>query len=442
MSQHAGDLRTLVARRAGLKRRVALLVADAALKDVLEKNGCTVLVDPSLEELSSFDPQVIAAFDGFASEKGEAFRQLARAAPAAELVFSFANAASASLLLGSLLGATPSPSLSEVDVRAWLASAGYVVTTRDVVVMPRVPLKLAAETEAALRQTLEQLNPAAAGDRLLLTAKRGTEASAAEVVKGLTSVVISSGTDTGALEGTVRSVAGQLRRPLELLVVSQTPELELDRALKAARGRADLQLIVLPGGGDALARTNAGLRAARGQYVCLLEAGELLERPHLSTLVKQLEDGTAAWALSSAKTRGGLRGWLEAGAVHRGRFVLDRERLGAFPLQLAEGVPLAEAMFFARLWALFTPALASGAPTFDTQRVVESSPAGLREVLRGRPLRTLAEVDLREPPPVDVAEELESQLRQRSAPAAKWFHRARELAARVQDAAEAARTKK
>ena len=83
MSQHAGDLRTLVARRAGLKRRVALLVDDAALKDVLEKNGCTVLVDPSLEELSAFDPQVIAAFDGFAREKAESFRQLVRAAPEA-----------------------------------------------------------------------------------------------------------------------------------------------------------------------------------------------------------------------------------------------------------------------------------------------------------------------------------------------------------------------
>ena len=442
MSQHAGDLRTLVARRAGLKRRVALLVDDAALKDVLEKNGCTVLVDPSLEELSAFDPQVIAAFDGFAREKAESFRQLVRAAPEAELIFSFANAASASLLLGSLLGATPAPSLSEVEVKAWLASAGYVVKSRDVVVMPRVPLKLSADTEAALRQTLEQLNPSAAGDRLLLTAKRGTEASAPDLVKGLTSLVISSGTDVGALEGTVRSAAGQLRRPLELIVVSQTPEAELDRALKAARGRAEVQLVVVPGGDDALARTNEGVRAARGQYLCLLEAGELLERTHVSSLVKQLEDDTAAWALSPSTARGGLRAWLESGSIHRGRFVLDRERLGTFPLSFAEGVPLGEAMFFTRLWALFTPVMATGAPTFDTQRVLESSPAALREVLKARPLRTLSEVDLREPPappPVDLPAELEKKLRARSEPAARLFHRARELAARVQDAAEKAR---
>jgi len=442
VSQHAGDLRTLVARRAGLKKRVALLVDDAALKDVLEKNGCTVLIDPSLEELEKFDPQVIAAFDGFASEKGESFKQLARVAPAAELVFSFANAASASLLLGGLLGATPAASLSEVDVKAWLASAGYVVSSRDVVVMPRVPLKLSADTEAALRQMLEQLNPSAAGDRLLLTAKRGTEASAPDLVKGLTSIVISSGTDVGALEGTVRSAAGQLRRPLELIVVSQVPEVELDRALKAGRGRADVQLTVVTGGADELARTNEGLRIARGQYVCMLEAGELLERTHVSSLVKQLEDNTAAWALSPAKARGGVREWLESGAIHRGRFVLDRERLGTFPLSFAEGVALGEAMFFTRLWALFTPVMAAGVATLDTQRVLESSAASLREVLKGRPLRTLSEIDLREPPappPVDLAVEIETRLRARSEPAAKLFHRAREVAARVQDAAEKAR---
>ena len=48
----AGDLRTLVARRAGLRRKVALLVADDGLRQALEQNGCTVLVDPpSLDEV-------------------------------------------------------------------------------------------------------------------------------------------------------------------------------------------------------------------------------------------------------------------------------------------------------------------------------------------------------------------------------------------------------
>ena len=43
------------------------------------------------------------------------------------------------------------------------------------------------------------------------------------------------------------------------------------------------------------------------------------------------------------------------------------------------------------------------------------------------------------PPPIDIAAEIETKLRARSEPAAKLFHRARELAARVQDAAEKAR---
>ncbi len=446
MSQQiVGDLRTLVTRRAGLKRRVALLVPDDALRSSLEQNGCTLLVDPaSLDELTAFAPDVVVAFDGFASERAESFRGLAAAAPQAELVFSFANAASASLLLRSLLGTSPAASSSERDVRAWLASAGYVVRSRDVVVMPHVSVPLSADTEAALRQVFEQVNPDAAADRLLLVATRGVEASKPERTKGLTSVVVSAGDDTGALEGTVRSLAGQLRKPLELVVVSSRPELELDRALKAAKGRAGLELVVVGGApGDALARTNAGLQQARGQYVCCVEAGELLEREHLSSLVKRLEDGTAAWALSSPpgawSGRFELREWLERGAVHRSRYVVDRERVGSFPLQFADGVELGEAMVFCRLSALFPPSWVPGAPTVDSQRVVPSSPEALRVALQARPLRTLSTLDLRPPPPVDVAEALQASVSARSEVAGKLFSRGRELVERVRDAAEKAR---
>ena len=77
--QTVGDLRTLVTRRAGLRRKVALLAADPGLSQALEQNGCTLLVDPdSLEAVTAFHPDVVVAFDGFAAEGAEGFRKLAR----------------------------------------------------------------------------------------------------------------------------------------------------------------------------------------------------------------------------------------------------------------------------------------------------------------------------------------------------------------------------
>ncbi|PZR14529.1 MAG: hypothetical protein DI536_10785 [Archangium gephyra] len=440
--QIVGDLRTLVTRRAGLKRRVALLVPDEALRSALEQNGCVVLLDPpTVESLAEFAPDVVVAFDGFASERADSFKRLASSVPQAELIFSFANSAAASLLLRGLLGVTPAPASSERDVRSWLTSAGYVVRSRDVVVMPHVPVPLSADTEAAVRQLFEQLNPEAAADRVLLVATRGLEASKPERTRGLTSIVVSASDDLGALEGTVRSIAGQLRKPLELIVVSPLPEFELDSVFKTVRGRAGLELVVKGGVvGDALARTNVGLELARGQYVCCVEAGELLERSHLSSLVKRLEDGTAAWALSGdGGARFEVRAWLEAGAVHRARYVVDRERLGSFTLLFAEGVDLAEAMMFCRLAALFPPSWLPGPSTVDVTRAVKSDPASLREVLAARPLRTLSAIDLRAPEPVDLVEEVQSRVAARSETAAKWFVRGRELVERVRDAAEKAR---
>ena len=446
-AQTVGDLRTLVTRRAGQKRSVALLASDAGLAQALEQNGCTVLVDPpSLEAVREFAPQVLVAFDGFAAEGAEGFKQLAQAAPGAELVFSFGNASGASVLVRALLGVTPAPTASERDVRAWLREAGFVVTARDVVVTPHEPSGLSADTEAALRQLFEQLNPDAAADRLLLVAKRGAEASAPERVPGLTSVILSGGDDAGQLEGTIRSVAGQLQKPLELIIVSTLSEARLDELAKPAKGRATITVSLVGGASaDPLARTNAGLSRAKGQYVCCLEAGELLDRSHLSALVQRLEANTAAWALSSPPVDVGarfdLKAWLDAGAVQRGRALIDRDRLGTFPLQFAEGVALGEAMTFCRLAALFPPAWTPGPATLDTPRTPSSSPADLLEVMRARPLRTLSALDaqLQPPPRVDVAELLQERIGERNKTASELFGRARGLVERVRQAAEQAK---
>lgn len=220
--QTAADLRTLVIRRAGLKRRVALLSSDDALAKGLEANGCTVLVDPdALDALTGFSPDVVVAFDGLVAEGLCALDGLARAAPAAELLFSFAHAASASLLSRALQGKTSVRALSESEVRAALTQAGYVVTGREVVVTPHQPSGLAVEVDAALRQLFEQLNPDAAADRFLLCARRGVVASSPGRAPGLVSVIVTAGdASLDALTGTLASLAGQAHRALEVLVAS------------------------------------------------------------------------------------------------------------------------------------------------------------------------------------------------------------------------------
>lgn len=446
MKQTVGDLRTLVTRRVGLGKRVVLLAGDAGLVTSLEGNQCTVLVDPeSHEEIASFRPQVVVAFDGLLSEGPVGLEGLRPVIGDAELVLSFANAASASALVRVLTGGPSLQAWSEEAVRGWLRGAGYVVAARDVVVGGHQDAPLSADTEAAVRQLCEQLNPDAAVDRFLVVAKKGVEASPVQRVAKLTSVIIAGSTDVGALEGTVRSVAGQLHKPLELVVVSPLFETQLEELTRLARGRAGLTVVLMPGQeGDALALTNRALQRATGQYVCLLEAGELLDRSHVGTLVKALEQTTAAWALSRASVTGSrfeLKPWLDAGEVQRGRYLVDRERVGRFALHFAEGVESAEAMFFTRLAAMFTPALVGTLPTIDTPRTVSPASSAVLELLKARPLRTLAAVSewLREPPEVDLVSEVGARVAKRSALGGELFSRARSLSERVRDAAKRAR---
>ena len=399
-SQTVGDLRTLVVRRAGVGRRVALLSSDASLRAALEQNRCTVLLDPeSLEALRAFRPDVVVAFDGFLGEREQGLRLLSTAAPEAELVLSFANAASASALLRALGGATPAPGASELEVTGWLASAGYALTAKDLVISAPPPSGLCADTEAALRQLFEQLNPSAGADRLLLCAKRGAAASRPERVKGLVSVVIAAGQgELQPLKGTLGSVLAQTRKPLEVILASPLTLEQSDAALSAVRGRGNLTAFTVASASEDWAvSSNLGLEPATGQYVTFLQAGELLAPRHLELLATRLEQATAAWALSSPPAPHSgpfkLAGWLEHGSVNRARWLVDRERLGAFALTFAEGAPLAEAMLFTRLALLFAPACTGGKATVDSPREGPVDVAGLLTLLKARPLRTLTTLE-------------------------------------------------
>jgi hypothetical protein len=386
---------------------VALLSADEGLARALELNGCALLVDPgSAGELAAFAPQVVVALDGFASQGAEGFRLLASAAPAAELVFSFANAGASSALLPALLGAPTAAGLSEREVRGWLTAAGWAVASREVVLTPHAPSGLAPDTEASLRALFEQLNPDAAADRLLLVARRGAAAPAVERVPGLVSVVVSGGPEA-LLAGTLGSLGAQRLRPLEL-VVSQPPgaETEADAAI-GLRRLAGLTVTRVTGGAGAAAGANAGLAAARGRYVAFAEAGDRFDPGHLQGLFDALASGTGAWALAAPRRQPfRLARSLEAGAVGRAGWLVDRARLGAFALTFPEHTPWFEHVLFTRLALLFGPALVEGNPTTGPRRAPRGA---LVALLRGRPLRTLASLEsLLEPP--DLAALAEARL--------------------------------
>ncbi len=341
-TQTVGDLRTLVIRRAGQGRRVALLSTDAAIAKGIEANGSNVLADPHGSfALSTFKPDVVVGFDAVADP--QALQMIARTVPEAELVFSCANAGSASTLIAQLLGKASPQGQTERLVHEWLGAAGYEVVARDRVVTAFEPTGLALDAEAALRALLEQLNPEAAADRWLWVCRRGPPRPLPLRAAGLLSAVVFEGPGR---ELTVAALERQSQKPLEIV---------------------------------------ASVEEARGQYVALLMPGDTLTRDHFARLVQALQRGVSAWALESNTAP--LEA-LERGAVDCCAYVVDRERLGPFTLTLPRGAPAAEAVLFARLSALFPAALVAGGPSFE--RAQKPAPiADALPALRARPLRLL-----------------------------------------------------
>lgn len=148
---------------------------------------------------------------------------------------------------------------------------------------------------------------------------------------------------------------------------------------------------------DPATRANAGLAAARGQYVAVVEAGALLSPRHFAALVSQLARGTTAWALSmppqSVKAPFRLAQWLELGAVDL-RALAGRPRPpGVVCVDPRQGSPWYAQLLFVRLALLFPPAFVEGPVTIDVPGHAPGDVRGLLEQLRGRPLRALATLE-------------------------------------------------
>ncbi len=433
-AQTAADLRSIVARRVGLKKKVVLLGSDPTLVRTLEANGCQVLADPeSLTAISAFAPDAVVAFDGFAREGNgaENFAALVQAAPNADLVFSFANAASSSSLLQALVGQPPPPALAEPDVRAWLTAAGLQILSRDVVIGPHQATGLAVDAEAQLRQLLEQLNPDAGAERLLLVARAGAAVGLNGVVAtspiepGLLTVLVSATSDLSALQATLGALGGQPQRPLQVLLATSGPLEEAERLGRLHAERSGFAVEVLAvASPDFAVRTNQALARARGQYLAFLEAGDTVERHHYRQALRSLEQGTSAWVIARLKQPGvtllehgfSLPEWLASGAAARCAVVVDRQRTGPFSLSFAEGVAEAEPLFLARLAALFPVITSTGIPTAErpTPRPAFDAHA-LALAMKARPLRAIGPLVLAKqeaPQEASLTERLEKRLPQ------------------------------
>ena len=350
--------------------------------------------------------------------------ELARLGPGRTLL-ALDNAAAASRLLGLLFGpppeelkpsqaggpATPNsrpppppppaarasapaqPATHEQALRTF-ARLGLAIRARGKLGSPGPALPLPARTEQLLRGLLGALQPASQADVLLYAVEPG--APQAALVPGLLSVRVREGP---GLDETLFALACQRYRPLEIVA---DPE--------------------------ALARlchleTFTAGETLRGQYLAVLEAGDLVYPQHFADLIAALKLGDAAWGLSRGRERvekddGTItskrddEAWpydvaslTRENRARAGGAVFDRLRLGAMDLNNPPATIVDVA-------ALFAPAVVTALPSWERPK---------------RPPPVTAEEDL---PVLLSLAELQRAIEQ--APAPRW------LRYRVADAAFAA----
>jgi hypothetical protein len=332
---------------------------------------------------------VVADAGSLGADLAPTLAALRRAAPGADVVVAFWNAAAASALLTALAGRPAEhATISEEEVRAVLANEGLLVAARGAW-RDDATRWLADDVDRGLRQVVTQMNPAAADDGIVYTARAGAYAPRHEPLRaGLLSVVIRNHTldRLQLLDHAVFSLACQAYRPLEIVLVTQSRDpdavVKLTTVLERHRHVDDyaFQVVARPSAEDIRGRLlNVGVEAARGQYLAFLDDDDVVYPQHYRRLVDALQGGAAAWAVGRtriARFTSDAEGALYCTAKHlfshHDRFslpelvhenyipahayVLDRERLGPFRVAFSEEVSRAEDyVFLLRLASFFRP---------------------------------------------------------------------------------------
>ena len=169
------EILSLLLRRVPAGSRVAVVGSSDALAQRLASAGCNVQAssgtdDPEAvsSELRRFGPhRVLLAGDWVrAADPAALIAAIVRAAPAAEVVAAFRNASGAGVVTAAVCRGTSSPAIAEEQVQTAFRSAGLAPLSRESVREAGSPL--GAPVPRALRSILEQLNPSAAADWIVL----------------------------------------------------------------------------------------------------------------------------------------------------------------------------------------------------------------------------------------------------------------------------------
>ncbi|MBV8222081.1 MAG: glycosyltransferase family 2 protein [Candidatus Eremiobacteraeota bacterium] len=107
----------------------------------------------------------------------------------------------------------------------------------------------------------------------------------------LVSLIVTSKNSARTIEACLRSAREQQYQPIELVVVDNASS---DDTPQIARRNAD---IVIDKGPERSAQRNAGIGAARGEYVLVLDADMVLERDVVAAAVEAAQGGAAVVAI-------------------------------------------------------------------------------------------------------------------------------------------------
>jgi hypothetical protein len=423
--------------------RLALLGEDEALVQRLQAAGCTLgcfplsgpgpsargtyLSDETRGALDTLKPEVVVLLDGWVAVASPEtlLKELHAAAPMAALALSFHNAASACSLVSLLAGGGLGASATEEQVRQWLSASGLSLHRRLLVRDSQPERKLARDTEQALLQLFQQLNPSSSASRLLYWVCNTIETTSptpqsGECVPGLLSVIIRNQnlSRLDYLDHAIFSLACQDYAQLEIVISSQSQEQGVVEAIQQVLerhqsvGGYSYQILREPSSQDIRARLlNLGIRAARGQYIAFLDDDDVIYPQHYARLVELLQKGHAAWAVGRTQRayfRKGPQGELYcynkftmprpdsfdlAALVNDNyitchSYVLDRTRVGRFPLEFPEQMTVLEDyVFLLRMSALFRPDFLAGPASCEYRIRDDGSNSVMTENLSGQ-LRT------------------------------------------------------